>query len=338
MELTRDPARDLLRSMGGLLFASGGIALDIRKSATWGAGGRMLAVLVPAVVLYVLALDVLGERKRSGIAVGDAEPWQSVFMVFAVILNAIWLFLFFHWVHAHGALVTFAVFLLTGLSAAYAAWRANVRFAGFLGALSLLIAWLALWDKILSHPSGTTNRWLLIIVGVIFLAGSVWLARRGRRESSEVITVAGIAGVLGASLGVFVTFVQLGLSQFSTAGGVTTSLGGLNARQHFIWDLLLLLIVLALISYGARTRVRGPGYVGAIGFLIFLISVGDQLSVRLSGGSPSGSVVGWPLVLLLVGAAALALGFFAAQLMGPAGQPPPNEASQPPASATPPPG
>jgi hypothetical protein len=334
MELTRDRTRDLLRSMGGLLFASGGIALDFRKSATWGPGGRMLAILIPAVVLYGLALNVLGERKRSATPVGDAEPWQSVFMVFAVILNAIWLTLFFHWVHAHGALVTFAVFLLTGISAAYAAWRANVKFAGFLGALSLLIAWLALWDKILNHPSGTTNRWLLIIVGVIFLAGSVWLARRGRRESSEVITVAGIAGVLGASLGVFVTFVELGLSQFSTAGGVTTSLGGLNAKQHFIWDLLLLLIVLASISYGARSRVRGPGYVGAIGILIFLISVGDQLSVRLSGGSPSGSVVGWPLVLLLAGAAALALGFIAARVMGPAGQAPPNEASQgPPPSA-----
>jgi hypothetical protein len=324
--------------MGGLLFASGGIVLDIRKSATWGPGGRMLAVLIPAVVLYGLALDVLGERKSSGVALGDAEPWQSVLMVFAVILNVIWLTLFFHWVHAHGALVTFAVFLLTGLSAAYAAWRANVRFAGFLGALSLLVAWLALWDKILNHPSGATNRWLLIIVGVIFVAGSVWLARRGRRESSEVITVAGIAGVLGASLGVFVTFAELGLSQFSSAGSVTPSLGGLNARQHLIWDLLLLLIVLALISYGARSRVRGPGYVGAIGLLIFLISVGDQLSVRLSGGSPSGSVVGWPLVLLLVGAAALALGFFATRPVGAAGQSPLNEASQPPPpSAGPPP-
>jgi hypothetical protein len=296
----------------------------------------MLAVLIPAAVLYALALDVLGKRKHG--PVGDAEPWRSVLIVLAVILNAIWLTSFFQWVGAHGPLVTTAVFVLTAVSAGYAAWRSNVRYAALLAALSLLIAWLALWDKVLTHPSGNTNRWLLLIVGVVLVAAAVGLARRGRRESSEVVTVAGIAGVAAASLGVFLGAISAALSRVSAGGGLTPSLGAFNVRQHFIWDLVLLLIALALISYGSRARVRGPGYVGALGLLIFLVSVGDQLNARLSGGTPSGSVVGWPLALLLIGAAALGLGFFAARLEGAQEEPPPPGASPPPpAAAAPPP-
>lgn len=50
MDLARRPARDLLRSVGGLLFASGVVAWEIRKAGSWGLGGRMVVVMVPAVV------------------------------------------------------------------------------------------------------------------------------------------------------------------------------------------------------------------------------------------------------------------------------------------------
>jgi hypothetical protein len=337
--VTRDPVRDLIRSIGGLLFASGALVLEIRKGSSWGAGGRMLAVLIPALVLYVLALGVLDrrepgaaervvpDRRESGAAepVG-AAPWQSVLIVYAVILDAVWLAQFFHWVGAHGPLVTAAVTALTAASAAYAAWRVHVRYAGLLAALSLLIAWIALWDKILNHPSGTTNRWLLLIVGLIFVAAAVGLERRGRRESSEVVTVAGIAGIIAASLGVFLGLFALAASRISATGAAPSALGGFNARQHFIWDLILLVISLALIWWGSRARARGPGYVGAVGLLIFLFSTGYEVATRLSGGTPSGSVVGWPLALLLIGAIALVLGFWGdriAALRGP-GVPPPD--------------
>lgn len=272
----------------------------------------MLAILIPAAILYGLALRAPGRREQPPGTQIDAAAWQSVFMVFAVILNALWLATFFNWIGAHGALVTVAVFVLTAISAGYAATRAGVRYAAFLCTLSLFIAWLALWEKILSHPSATTVRWLLLIVGVIFAAAAVVLDRRGRRESAEVLTGAGIAGVAACSLGVFVGVIALGLSAVSSGGlaGVP-SLSVLHAGQHFVWDLLLLLISLGLIWYGSRARVRGLGYVGGLGLLFFLFSAGAQLSTRLSGGIPSRSVVGWPLALLLIGAAVLAIGFSA---------------------------
>lgn len=256
MDLTRYRTRDLLRSIGGLLFASGAVVLEIRKSATWGLGGRMLVVLIPAVLLYGLGLEAAWRRKRGPRV--DAEPWQSVVVVFAVFLNAIWLTLLFRWVGAHGALVAIPALGLTAASAAYAAWRANVRFAALLAALDIVVAWLALWNKLL-HPPPDTTRWLLLIVGVGLVATAVTLARRGRREASELVTAAGAAAVLAASAGVFVDLVGFSLNRVVRAVGLAHSVGGLNVKQQFVWDLLLLLIAVGLIAYGSRARVRGRG-------------------------------------------------------------------------------
>jgi hypothetical protein len=327
MDLTRDPARDLLRSMGGLLVASGAVALEIRKTTSWGVGGRMLVVLIPAVVLYALALDVLGERKDG--PRGGAEPWQSVLAVIAVILNSIWLVLFFRWVGVRGSPATVAGFVLTSASAGYAAWRANVRFAALLAALDLVVAWLALWNKLLGQPSANTNRWLLMMIGTVLVAGAVGLARRGRREASELVTAAGVAGVVASSLGAYLGFFALTLNRVLGEVGLRPLFaGGFGVRQHFIWDLVLLLISVGLITYGSRARVRGPGYIGTAGLLIFVFSVALQFAAGPTGGPPR-SVAGWPLALLLIGAAALILGFFASRFARARGVSSPPDANPP---------
>jgi len=78
-------------------------------------------------------------------------------------------------------------------------------------------------------------------------------------------------------------------------GGVAERLrpgDGLALRDH---DGSLLAVL-----WGARFGVRGPTYVGAIGLLIFIINVGSEVGVTPSTvGLP---IVGWPLILALVGA------------------------------------
>jgi hypothetical protein len=323
MDLARERSGDLLRSIGGLLLASGAIALEIRKSSSWSVGGRTLVVLIPAVVLYALALDLVGEPQRGPQV--DAEPWQSVLAVLAVILNSIWLVLFFRWAGLHGSLVVIGGLGLTCISAWYAAWRANVRFAALLGALDIVVAWLALWNKLLGYQSGNTNRWLLMIIGAVLVAAAVGLARRGRREASELVTAAGVAGVLAASAGVFIDLVGFSFNRVVRAAGLAHSVGGFNARQNFFWDLLLLLIAVGLIAYGSRARVRGPGYIGGAGLFVFLFSIGLQVSARISGRPVSGTALGWPLALLLIGAAVLGLGFFGSRFIMATGRSsPPN--------------
>jgi hypothetical protein len=276
-------------------------------------------------VLYALALEGGGKRGPRA----DAQPWQSVLAVFAVILNLIWLTLFFHWIGARGSLVTIPAFVLAAASAGYAAWRANVRFAALLAALDVVIAWLAVWNKLIGHLSGNTDRWLLVIIGVILAAAAAELARRGRREASEFVTAAGFAGVLAASAGVFNDLLGFGLNRVVRAVGLAHSVGGFDVRQRFLWDLVLLLIAIGLIAYASRARVRGPGYVGGGGLFVFLFSVGFQVSARLSGRPPSGTLLGWPLALLMVGAVALGLGLYGARF------PPARSRSSPPDASPP---
>jgi hypothetical protein len=68
----------------------------------------------------------------------------------------------------------------------------------------------------------------------------------------------------------------------------------------------LLVVSVALIWAAARWRTRGLGYVGGIGLLAFIISVAIQITRLEAGRTPTASVVGWPLALILIGVAGLA--------------------------------
>jgi hypothetical protein len=47
--------------------------------------------------------------------------------------------------------------------------------------------------------------------------------------------------------------------------------------------------------------VRGLAYVGGIGLLAFIVSVGAQITRLESGRSGTADIVGWPLALLVLG-------------------------------------
>ncbi len=68
----------------------------------------------------------------------------------------------------------------------------------------------------------------------------------------------------------------------------------------------LLVASLALVWVGSRVRARGMGYIGAIGLLAFVASVGTQIARLDSGRGSTTSLAGWPLVLLIAGVACLA--------------------------------
>ncbi len=83
-----------------------------------------------------------------------------------------------------------------------------------------------------------------------------------------------------------------------------------NGLQHFGWDLYLLVVSLVLVWIGSRVRARGLGYVGGVGLLAFVFSVGDQVTRLEFGHTPTTSIVGWPLALLIIGLAGLAAPMF----------------------------
>ncbi len=100
-----------------------------------------------------------------------------------------------------------------------------------------------------------------------------------------------------------------GVNEVGGVGGDTavhpSLFGHISGLQTKGWDIYLLIVSLGLVWLGARSRNRGPGYVGAVGLLIFLISVMTQLTRVESGHGQSHSLLGWPLILVVLGLAAL---------------------------------
>jgi hypothetical protein len=251
MQLSKRDTMDLLRSAGGVLFAVGAVLVLARKSGHhgWGDFARLLVVLVPAVLLYVLALGGTegadgaeggGVRGTESARDEHARPWQSVLVVIAILLVPVVLLEFLAWVGANTGHVLYGagIFALTALFAGYAARRARVSYAALLAGLSLLLTWLLVWEKILGHPSANTYRWLLVAAAVLLFVFAARLARAGAIGSSELATAGGIAAVMAGVLGVIIgSFVGAfsGLSRaFSTASETSSGSGSIRGPGSII--------------------------------------------------------------------------------------------------------
>jgi hypothetical protein len=273
------------------------------------------------VVLYGLGLGLadrdLAPRARPGVNSGllvtarrAAPAWQAVLLVLAIVLVPFVLFQFIELVGGNSgdSLNVAWVFLATAAAAFYAAFAAGVTYAALLGALALIVIWLSLWDKVLDGFSLTTARWLLLVLAAGFVVAAVALERRELRHGVDFVTAAGIAAVAAGLLGLIGLGVEFIGQSIAGAFGSPSSIEG--GTQHQEWDILLLLLGLALTWYGSRRAARGPTYVGAIALVAFTVSVGAELVKAFSGGGqPEGALLGWPLLLVLLGAAGLAAGF-----------------------------
>jgi hypothetical protein len=183
-----------------------------------------------------------------------------------------------------------------------------VRYGLLLGSIFVIVSWSALWNKILSNgliAHYGVYRGLLVIIGLLLLAGAVAIYRSdplarmrpGRAASPEperwaraqdMVTGAAIAGVGAGAL------------TFGTVFGQsdTLFLPPLPSAS-LLWDLVLLVASLLAVLWGATLGNRGTTYVGAIGLFIFLFDVGSEIGID---DIPQATIVGWPLILALVGA------------------------------------
>jgi hypothetical protein len=295
--LQPDPRGDWLRMLGGVVFAVGAVILFARKSDDWAAFPLLLVVAIPCIVVFGLgALGALGT--------GAVGRWHAVLMVTGVLLSLLMFGQLWDLVgidtDAPG--FGFLLFVCTAALAAFAAFRVGAAYQALLAALAGIAAWLFFFEMILDDPGGTAFRWLLLVLCAIYAAVALALRGRDAPQASEFVTAAGIAGVLVGTIGVF-----------EGAGG---ALGALifgatppeGEGQSVVWDIFLLVFSLALVAYGAVAHARGPAYVGFFGLLAFAILQAAEVNALLEGEEPDRSFAGWPLILLLLGAAALAAG------------------------------
>jgi hypothetical protein len=305
-------------------FAIGAAVLFIRKAGgaqneqDWAEFPLLLVLAVPVVMLY--ALGVRAGRRPAASETAGPQPWQGVLLLVAVLLSPVALFQLVETIGGDTASSlnqTWIALVMAGL-AAYASLAFGAVFQALVASLALVVAWLSLTDAVLDEPSLATFRWLLIVAAVALIAGSMALRRRGNVQAPELITAAGIAAVLAGLLGVFESLSQL-------TGGLFTGAADAEGQSGF-WDVVLLVVSLTLVGYGARVGSRGPAYVGAFGLLSFTLLVGLELSGLLEGDA-DGKLVGWPLLLLLAGGAALIAGLglgSPGQGSRPGGEPPPT--------------
>jgi hypothetical protein len=307
-QLRPDDTRDALRKIGGLLLALAALMIFIRKGGdadAWGDFPLFLLLAAPACFFY--GGGVVTDRVTGGV-----RPWQAVYSVIGLIFIPLALFQFIELVDgdAGSSLNNFWIFGLTAAFAFYAGAAAGIRFQLLAGSIALIVSWSALWNEILSDGIAAEfgiYRGLLGILSIILLAGALYLWRsapdtrvtgtgvtsagdQGLWKASELLTGAGIAAVLGCSLGIS-SVLQLASPLGFTE--VTT----VETAKH--WDVLLLLVSLGLVGIGSTIGVRGPVYVGAIGLFLFLLIVG----LDLDDDTPERTNFGvWPVVLLVFGA------------------------------------
>jgi hypothetical protein len=313
-----DPRGDWLRMLGGVLFALGAVILFARKSDDWAAFPLLIVVAVPCAVVF--GLGALG-----ALATGAVARWHAVLMVTGVLLSVLafgqlWDTVGVNTDTSGFGFVIFAC--VTGL-AAFASFGVGAAYQALLAAVAGIGAWVFFFDMILDEPGATAFRWLLLLLCLVYAVVAFALRDREAPQAPEFVTAAGIAAVSVGLIGVF-----------AGAGPVLGSLffGGTGAEgegQSFIWDLWLLLASLGLVAYGAVAHARGPAYVGFLGLLAFALLQGAEVGALLEGDEPDGSFAGWPLILLLVGAAGLAAGAIGrrpppAGARVPAGTPPPE--------------
>lgn len=283
--------RNWLRLVGGVLFGAGALIVFIREANNWDDFPLLLTLLVPCVVLYGM-----------GVAGGRAErpqPWQVTYLVFGLLLVPLVLLKFVDTINGTpGDDLNLAwIFGLTAALAAFASVRLGARFAALLSGLSLLVVWLALWDKILDHPSAKTNRWLLLAFAAMLIVAAVALRRAWAAQSVELTTVVGVTIVIVGLLSAVIVLGRL----VPRVGG---RLGG-NAGPSTFWDIVVLLFAVALIAVAAHVGQRGPGYTGALCLLIFIAVVGADIHAVVKGESPSSDIGGWAIGMLVVGAGAV---------------------------------
>jgi hypothetical protein len=325
--------RDWLRMLGGVLFAAGAIIVFFRESENWAEFPLLLTVLIPCALLYGLGLaGGTIAPARPGVAGPSVAPfpWQTVYLVFGVILMPVALLQFVDTIGGSpddGWNITW-VFLLTAAAALFASFRRGVRYSAFLGAVALLIAWLVVWvDKILDDPGANTIRWLLLIFAVLLAVGALALWESWQPQGLEYLTVAGVA-ILG-----------VGLTSLTDLAEQIRGLRGLDfegATPNFFWNAVLLLSALALIAFAARTGARGSGYMGGLILLLFMVIVGFDLADVLKGDERSTTLGFWDIVLLLGGAAGIAGSFVLGGNGGPAGPAPTSPAGGGATPASPP--
>ena len=284
--LTPHPHRGDLIAAGAVPLTLGVLLVNVRLDAQWGNG--IFLVLTALACALVLGMGVLspleGERPRA---------YQQVLLLCGLLLGFVTL-LRLAQVLGVGNPLTAAgarlwIFTIVAVGATIVTRQRRSAVCALIAALAGIVAVLAFVQWAFSPDGLGTVRWLLLVLalGLALLA----LAHRDdhRRESVYLIDAAGV------------TFVGLGLTFVGALLSVLTFIGVPGDAPGGGWKLVLLAAGLGLVAYAGVDREPGPAYLGALVLLLFTALAGIP-------SAEGASLWFWPLVLLVLGGVAVAVG------------------------------
>jgi len=271
------PHRGDIVAAGALPLVVAVLLVQVRFDGHWARGVLLLVALVPAAVVFGMGLAAEVEEPEDG-----PRAYQSVLLLGGLALALATLLRLAQVLGVDSPLK--AAGTLVWVSGAVAALAA-VPAWWLRSSLSLLVQLVAIAIAVLAFvhrafDAGTTaQRWMLFGLMLAFLLGHLVQRERRREHAVQFANAAGLAVLAIGVSGIGIAFLVRG--------------GGLGAG----WELLLAAAGLGLVAYAGVDGERGPGYLGVVILLVFVVLAGR-----------GASLLWWPLLLLAMAATMLAVG------------------------------
>jgi len=271
------------------------VLLNVRMDDTWGVGIHFVITALATAFVAVLALLARMESD-------EPRAYQSVLFVAALVLLLITLGRLAQVLGADGFLgapgtVTW-VGLIFAAAAGWLALRRGSAVSALIAALAAGAVLLAFVDWVFSPDGPDTSRYLLIALIGAYVVAHLQVRGDRPRHAVQLVNAAGVAAlVLQLTFLIAVVFGEL-------TGGLLGGDSGAGLRDFSPgtgWELIFVAVGFGLIAYAAIDRERGPAYLGFLVLGLFVLLAGFP-------GEDGASVIGWPLLLLLLGGAGLAFG------------------------------
>jgi hypothetical protein len=300
LDLLRPPAhRGPLIAAGAVVLAVGVVLEELRL-------GDSLAIGLHVLIAGLAAAAILGIGLQAPVQGGRTPAYQSVLIVTGLLLLEVALLRLADAIGADfgsggfgaretivwGTLPPGAIVWTSLVLAVVAAWAARARrsaVALFIAALAVGVALLAALAWLFDADSQGPYRFLLLVLAIGLVLGSLVLRGSEPRHAEQLVNAAGFAILVIPLAALAAGALQL-LSLF---GGTPDSL------LPDFWELVVLAAGCGLVAYGAVDRVPGAAWLGFANLLAFVAVVGI---------TPDGTLLWWPLGLILLGLGAMAAG------------------------------
>jgi hypothetical protein len=288
------PHRGDVIAAGAVPLGLAAVAIELRMTQ-WGVGARFAVVVLIAALLLTMGWLAPLEREVP-------RPYHSILLLAGLLPMIVALQLLAEVLGARrppGAGGDVWIFALEAGLALAAARRANSAVCTLVAALAGAVALESFVQWVFAPHGVGTFRAILVVLTLAFFAVALRLRDRLRRHAVQLINAGALVTVVLAASFLLQAAVR---AAFGGAG-----LGGLAAGTgatggSFGWKLWILAVGFGLIAYAAADREPAPAYFGVVLLVEFAFLVG------LPSGGGRGSLVGWPLFLLMIGAAGLIVG------------------------------